>query len=361
MPSAVRAAGRGGARRRRALAMAPAQALGPAPIEPGRPVAGGLDDRGERQARGRQELRLAAPVVDQLARGVRDADEARAREHRGRAIAQLVVELAPDQQHEVGLAHRRGAHRADHGRVVGRHQAAALPGCRGERAGGSSRRTSSAPAPRAAPGDHQRPLCRPQRVDRFRDRRGMRGQLARPPRLQPLLQHQRRRHLGAQHVGRDLDVDRPGLAEIAARARHRLVELAHDLLGDAQRPGRAGHRPQDVDVGDVLERTHVDLGARRAAADQQHRDARERGVRDRGDGVGHARAGGHHRDPERAGQLGMGMRHVDRGPLVAHVDDADAEPRHVVPDRLDMAALKPEDRSTSRACRKRATQAAQVA
>ena len=44
------------------------------------------------------------------------------------------------------------------------------------------------------------------------------------------------------------------------------------------------------DVRDVLQRPHVDLGPRRAAADQQHRGARERGVGDRGDGVGHARA-----------------------------------------------------------------------
>ena len=41
-----------------------------------------------------------------------------------------------------------------------------------------------------------------------------------------------------------------------------------------------------------------------------------------------------------AGQLGVGVRHVDRGPLVARVDDADAEPSAPVPDRLDVAALK---------------------
>ena len=39
----------------------------------------------------------------------------------------------------------------------------------------------------------------------------------------------------------------------------------------------------------------------------------------------------------------MGVRHVDRGAFVAHVDDADALPRDVIPDRLDMAALQAED------------------
>ena len=39
----------------------------------------------------------------------------------------------------------------------------------------------------------------------------------------------------------------------------------------------------------------------------------------------------------------MGVRHVDRGAFVAHVDDPDSLPRHVIPDRLDMPALQPED------------------
>ncbi len=39
----------------------------------------------------------------------------------------------------------------------------------------------------------------------------------------------------------------------------------------------------------------------------------------------------------------MGVRHVDRRTFVAGVDDADAEPRRMVPDRLDVAALEPED------------------
>jgi hypothetical protein len=147
----------------------------------------------------------------------------------------------------------------------------------------------------------------------------------------------------AQHVGRNLDVDRPRLARVAHGARDGFVELTHHLRGDAGGARCPRHRPQDVDVGDVLQRAHIGLRARRAAADQQHRRAGERGIGHGGDRIGHARPGGRHGDAERAGQLRMGMRPVDRGALVAHVDDAEAAARHVIPDRLDVAALQAED------------------
>ena len=98
-----------------------------------------------------------------------------------------------------------------------------------------------------------------------------------------------------------------------------------------------------IDMRDVLQRTHIGLRARRAAADQQHRRPRQRGVGHGGDGVGDAGPGGHHGDAEVARQLGMGVRHVHGGALVAHVDDADALPGDVVPDRLDVAALQAEN------------------
>ena len=147
----------------------------------------------------------------------------------------------------------------------------------------------------------------------------------------------------AQHVGGDLQVDRPGLAQVAHGARHRLVELAQDLFRHPSRAGEARHRAQDIDVRDVLERSHVGLRPRGAAADQQHRRPGERGVGHAGDGVGHARPGGRQGDAELSGQLGMRVRHVDGGTLVAHVDDADALARGMVPDRLDVAALQAED------------------
>ena len=233
--------------------------------------------------------------------------------------------------------------RGDRRGMIGRHQAAALLGVEIERAGGIEQAQQlGRRAARAAAGDDQRALRRPEHVDRLRDRRRI-GR--RPPcrlRLHPFVEHELRRHMRAQHVGRDFDIDRAGLARVAHRARDRLVELADHLIGDAQRSRRPRHRTQDIDMRDVLQRPHVGLRARRAAADQQHRRARERGIGHGGDGVGDAGTRGRHRDAEAAGQLGMRMRHVHRGALVAHVDDADALLRDVVPDRLDVPALQAE-------------------
>ena len=147
----------------------------------------------------------------------------------------------------------------------------------------------------------------------------------------------------AQHIGRHFDIDRAGLAIVAHGARHGLVELANHLLRNARGARGARDRTKNVDVRNVLQRSHIGLRARRAAADQQDRHAGERRIGHRGDCVRHARSGGHHGHAELPGQLGMGVRHMDRGAFVAHVDDADALPRDVIPDRLDMPALQPED------------------
>ena len=96
-------------------------------------------------------------------------------------------------------------------------------------------------------------------------------------------------------------------------------------------------------MGNVLQRAHIGLRARGAAADQQNRRPGERGVGDRRDRVGDARTGRHHRDTKFACQLGVGVRHVDRRGLVANVDDADAKLRGMVPDRLDVPALQAEN------------------
>ena len=102
----------------------------------------------------------------------------------------------------------------------------------------------------------------------------------------------------AQDVGRDLEVDGTWFAKIAKGAGNALVELADHLIGDAKRARLARHGPQDIDVGNVLQRAHIGLRARGAAADQQNRRPGERGVGDRRDRVGDARTGRHHRDAE---------------------------------------------------------------
>ncbi len=324
--------------------MLAAQPIRPGRVDIGPSVAGGFHHGPQRQGRGGHDLRLAAAVVDELAGGVGDADERGVGEYRRRAVAELVVELAPDQQNHVGVGHGGGPHRADHGRMIGGHQAAALLSVEIERAAGVEKAHElGASIAGAAPSDHQRAPSRPQGVDGQRDVGGVRrheaGRLCR----HPFREHELRGDRCAQHVGRNLDVDRPRLAHVAHGARDGLVEFAHHLLGDAGGARCPRHRPQDVDVGNVLQRAHIGLRSRRAAADQQHRCAGERGVRHGGDGVGDAGPGSRHGDAQHASEFGMGVRHMDGRAFVAHVDDADALARHMIPDRLDMAALQAED------------------
>ena len=195
---------------------------------------------------------------------------------------------------------------------------------------------------RSPPRHDERTLGAPQRLDRLGDRRRVRRDTPRTPRPHPLLEHEAVGHVGAQDVGWDLEIDGAWLAHVAEGAADRLVELSDHLVGDAQSAGSARHRPQNVDVRDVLQRPHVDLRARRAAADQQHWRAGQRSVGDGRHRVRHARPGRDHGDAERACQLRVRVCHVHGRTFVAHVDDADTEPAHVIPDRLYVAALKAE-------------------
>lgn len=155
--------------------------------------------------------------------------------------------------------------------------------------------------------------------------------------------HERARDIGAQHIGRNFDVRGPRFAAIAVCARPRFVEFAQHLFGDARSARIARDGRQNIDVRQILQRSHLHLRARRAAADQQHRHARDRRVRNRGDAVRDARACGHHRDGGLARELRVRVRHVDGRAFVAHVDDANPEPRREIPDRLDVPALEAED------------------
>ena len=84
------------------------------------------------------------------------------------------------------------------------------------------------------------------------------------------------------------------------------------------------------------------LGARGAAADQEHGRALQLGVRHGGDAVGHTRTGGDQDDAELSGERGVRMGHVHGGALIAHVDNAYAPLCQLIPDGLDMTALETE-------------------
>jgi hypothetical protein len=111
---------------------------------------------------------------------------------------------------------------------------------------------------------------------------------------------------------------------MAQRARDRLVELLQHEVGLAHRARIARQGGDEGGVHHVLQRAAVLLRTRRRARQDQHRGACHVRVGDAGHRVRHPRPGGDQRHAEAAGELGVGVRHVDRGALVAHVDDADA-------------------------------------
>ncbi len=318
-------------------------ALRPLAVGRRRAVARRLQDRLERGGRRGEHLGGAAAVVAQLGGAVGDAHEARLAEHRRRAVGELEVEAAADGDDDVGLAHHRAAHRGDDRGMVLGDQAAALAGVEVERVEPLEQPAQRlAGAARAAAGDEQRPARRPQQLDRLGHRRRVGQRVAHLARLEQLGQLHRSRHLAAQRVDREVEVDRAGLAALPQRARHRLVELLRHQRRLAHGAGVARQRPHELDVRHVLQRAAVLLLLRRRARQHQHRGARHAGVGDAGHGVGDAGAGGDQRHAEPAGEVGVRMRHVDRGALVAHVDDADALGVEPHPDRHDVAAAQAE-------------------
>ncbi len=228
--------------------------------------------------------------------------------------------------------------------MPGRDETAAFLGIDIERAAGIKKRHQLGPRIQgAAPGHHQRAPClRDQGGSPFHGR-GVGRNAPRRAWREVLGQRKPRRHRPAQHVGRYLDVNRAWRIAVADRSRPGLVEIAQQVVGDAQRARTARHRPHHADMVDALQRAEVVLRNRRAAANQQHRHALELRIGHRGHAVGHARPGGHHRDADPAAQHGIGMRHVDCGAFVAHVDDAHALAAEPVPDRLDVSALQAVD------------------
>ena len=78
------------------------------------------------------------------------------RKHRRRAVAELIVELAPDQQHDVGIRYGGSPHGPDHRRMIGGNQSAALLGVEIKGAAGvEDARELGAGISGASPGDDQ--------------------------------------------------------------------------------------------------------------------------------------------------------------------------------------------------------------
>ncbi|WP_349289920.1 hypothetical protein [Pseudonocardia sp. Ae150A_Ps1] len=121
---------------------------------------------------------------------------------------------------------------------------------------------------RPAAGDDGGLLGAAQQLGDSGDVVGVRQRAAAPGCAQVLVEHDGGRHRLPQHVGRDLQVDRPRLGGVAGRTGPALVELAEHLVADPQGAALPGDGPQDLGVRDVLQRVLVGLRPRRAAAEQ---------------------------------------------------------------------------------------------
>ena len=149
-------------------------------------------------------------------------------------------------------------------------------------------------------------------------------------------------HLRHEDVHRDLQVGRAG------NPRHRVANRQLDVLGNPMGlidgVGVLGDGPNHADVIHLLERAAAQVLERTLTAEDEDRRVGAPGIGDAGDAVGHARAGGDGRHADRPRLAARpGIRGVDGGLLVAHVDDLDALVEAAVVEGHDVAARKRED------------------
>jgi hypothetical protein len=307
-----------------AVAVAFLQPFRPGPVDGRLAVPSRGHDGVEREHRGRQDFRFATAIVNEFACRVGETDELGGWEYCRRAVAELIVKLASDHEHRICFGHRRCPHSADDRWMICRHEAATFLRIEIDGAERVEEPDDFRPCvASAAAGDDERPLRRPEHFYRVRDDSGVGRNDARFLALHPLFEDEVRRDMGAQYVGRDFEVNWTRFAKVAECAGNALVELPNHLIGDAKSARLPRHRPQNVDVRNILQRAQISLRARGAAANHQNWRSSERGVGDPGGRIGHTRPGRNHGDAKLAREFSMGVRHVDRRDFMANIDDAD--------------------------------------
>ena len=148
--------------------------------------------------------------------------------------------------------------------------------------------------------------------------------------------------LAVEHVARNLQVRWPRSAAECGTRRH--GDHVRNALGAGNRRGEFGDGSHQLDVRQVLQRSHLVLRQSALAADVQDRALRAKGGGDAGHGIRTARTGGRDDAAElaRLARIAVGRMRGDL--LVAHVDDADALVDAAVIDVDDVAAAQRKDR-----------------
>ena len=133
----------------------------------------------------------------------------------------------------------------------------------------------------------------------------------------------------------------PGRPEVAIRI---ASPMSRPSAGRGVRgPRRLGHRRRHVGLAQLLETAAAELPGRGMTGQQHHRRFRAERREQRADGVGVAGSAGHQRNAGLAGEPAVGVRHVDRGGLVAHMHEIETGVERGVEDRHDVVARKRED------------------
>jgi len=148
--------------------------------------------------------------------------------------------------------------------------------------------------------------------------------------------------LAIEDIARNFQVHRSrGAVECLARG-HR--DHVRDALGARYRGGELGDRRHEIDVRQVLERSHLVLRQRALPADMQHRALGAKGGGNPRHGIGAAGPGGGDHATELAGLSRVTVRGVSCDLFVAHVDDADPFIDAAIVNVDDVPAAQGEDR-----------------
>ena len=165
--------------------------------------------------------------------------------------------------------------------------------------------------------------------------RNMRARVRLRPRhcalVDPRVQQVRRQadmHRSRPPCGRDAD----GLGDVMA-----------ERFGRRCRPRRLGDGLGHVGLAQLLEAAAAELPGRGVAGQQHHRQFRAERGEQRADRVGVSRPAGDQCDAGLSGEAAVGVRHVHRSGLVAHMDEVEAGIEGGVEDRHDVIAGQRED------------------